>query len=288
MNEHDYVVEYLTDTEEKYSKFRDAYNIHAVHLSNRQNMITLPLLVITSATGVIASLEINRVIGIIVGASSAVLTAVQRYCSYSERSENARMTAKSYSKIINKIENMRLSINSKVITAVSQEMFSKFIREIQSVANSARENAMEVPWELLKYIDTVDARVGCSITRGKIQVPGRSRPSDRGNFQVKMAGRVWTIAEETQLLNEIESGVEVWTICNSHRRTHGAITSRKRKMAACFYEMGIPITEISRRLAMTEKNVVRALDRRGLLQDQPKTREIATQTDRDTEHLNIK
>ena len=62
---------------------------------------------------------------------------------------------------------MRLSMNSKVIQSSSQEMFSKFIREIQGVANSTRENAMEVPWELLKYIDTLEAKVCCVSVAGR-------------------------------------------------------------------------------------------------------------------------
>lgn len=165
--EHDYVVKYLNNYEERYTKFRDAYNIHAVHLKNRHNFITFPLLIITSATGVIASLDTApKAVGIVVGAASAVLTAIQRYCAYAERSENARMTAKSYAKILNKIENMRLSMNSKVIQSVSQEMFSKVIREIQSLSNSTREGAIEVPWELLKYIDTLDAKVCCIPVKG--------------------------------------------------------------------------------------------------------------------------
>jgi hypothetical protein len=165
--EHDYIVRYLDNYEKRYAQFRDAYNIHAVHLRNRHNLITLPLLVITSSTGVIASLDsAPKAAGIVVGAASAVLTAIQRYCAYAERSENARLTAKSYSKIINKIENMRLSMHSKVIQSVSQEMFSKFIREIQGLSNSTRENAMEVPWELLKYIDTLDAKVCCMPVTG--------------------------------------------------------------------------------------------------------------------------
>ena len=169
--DHDYIVKYLADYETRYAQFRDAYNIHAVHLKNRHNLITLPLLVITSATGVIASLDsAPKAVGIVVGAASAILTAIQRYCAYAERSENARLTAKSYSKIINKIENMKLSLNSKVIQSVSQEMFSKFVREIQGLSNSTRENSMDVPWELLKYIDTLDASVCCVpvVGRGKV------------------------------------------------------------------------------------------------------------------------
>jgi len=158
----DYVIEYLEKYKTTYSRFRDAYNVHAVHLKNRHNFITFPLLVITSATGVIAGLDsLPRTAGVVVGAASAVLTAIQRYCAYAERSENARMTAKSYSKIINKIQAVKLSMKSKVLENMSKDMFANLIREIQGLSNSTRENALEMPWELLKYIDTIDAQVCC-------------------------------------------------------------------------------------------------------------------------------
>ena len=149
---------------------RDAYNIHAVHLRNRHDFITFPLLVITSATGVIASLDLNKAVGIIIGASSAVLTAVQRYCAYAERSENSRMTAKSHAKIIRKIENMELIMDSRIVRT-SNSLFSKFLREIQNEIDSTHENAKDVPWELLKYIDTIDAKVGCFPVKGPSNLP---------------------------------------------------------------------------------------------------------------------
>jgi hypothetical protein len=146
-------------------KSRDAYDIHAVHLKNRHNFITFPLLIITSATGVIASVDIQRTAGIIVGAASAVLTAIQRYCAYSERSENARMTAKSFSKLIRKIENLELAMDSQLVE-VSEEMKARNLSEIQSEMDSAHENAKDVPWELLKYIETIDANVCCVPVKG--------------------------------------------------------------------------------------------------------------------------
>lgn len=147
----DYIHVYLDHHYDRYCKFRDAYNIHAVHLKNLHNMITLPLLVITSATGVIASLDLPRPVGIIVGAASAVLTAVQRYCAFSERSENARMTAKSYAKILGEISNMRLCMRSNVWAAsMTHETLYKFTSEIQTHISSARENALEIPWRLLE------------------------------------------------------------------------------------------------------------------------------------------
>ena len=158
---------YLEDYATLCKRYRDAYNIHAVHLKNRHNMITFPLLVITSATGVIASLDRTKTAGVIVGAASAILTAIQRYCSYAERSENARMTAKSHAKIIRKIENMILIMESPTVTA-PDVMFAKFLREIQSEIDSTHENAKDVPWELLKYIDTIDAKVGCFPVKGTV------------------------------------------------------------------------------------------------------------------------
>jgi hypothetical protein len=151
-------------------KARDAYDIHAVHLTNRHNMITFPLLIITSATGVIASVDSPKAAGIIVGAASAVLTAVQRYCAYSERSENARMTAKSFAKIIRKIENLELAMESKIVE-VSDEMKKKTLAEIQSEMDSTHENAKDIPWELLKYIETIDAKVCCVPVKGPFKRP---------------------------------------------------------------------------------------------------------------------
>jgi len=163
----DYIVEYLDHHYDRYCKFRDAYNVHAVHLKNRHDLITLPLLIITSATGVIASLDLPKPVGIVVGAASAVLTAVQRYCAFSERSENARWTAKSYSKILGDISNMRLHMQSNVYAnTMTSENLSKFVSEIQIQVNSTRENALEIPWEILKYIDTLDTRVCCMPVAG--------------------------------------------------------------------------------------------------------------------------
>ena len=49
---------------------------------------------------------------------------------------------------------------------VTQENLTKFVSEIQTHVNSARENAIEIPWELLKYIDTIDAEVCCFSVAG--------------------------------------------------------------------------------------------------------------------------
>lgn len=144
----DYLFEYLKSYEDLCARYRDVYNVHALKLRNRHNYVSVPLLVVTSATGVIASVQTFRTPGILVGAFSAILTAVQRYCAYAERAENARMTAKSHAKIIRKIENVKLVMKSDTVHA-TPEIFAKYIREIQTEIDSAQENASEVPWELL-------------------------------------------------------------------------------------------------------------------------------------------
>jgi hypothetical protein len=120
-------------------------------------MITLPLLIITSASGVVAALNLPSIVGIIIGATSAVLTAIQRYCAYSERAENARMTAKSYSKILNEINNMKLHMHSKILSCkVSHDMLAKFLTDIQNHSNSTRETALEIPWQILKTDSNIE------------------------------------------------------------------------------------------------------------------------------------
>jgi len=145
---------------------RDGYDIHATNLMYKHNFITVPLLIITSATGVIAGFnDIPRVAGVIVGASSAVLTAIQRYCSYAELAENSRMTAKNHAKILRKINNLRVLMNSKYVS-VSDEKFTMLFKEIQADIDSAQDNAKDIPWNLMKYTDTLDATVCCVPIKG--------------------------------------------------------------------------------------------------------------------------
>ena len=164
----DSLKDYLKKYKNICEKCRDAYDIHAVHLKIKHDLVTVPLLIITSATGVIAGLNISSTVGIIVGAASAVITAIQRYCGYAERSENARMTAKNHSRIIRKIDNMFLVMDSNIVN-ISKEMFSKFLRDIQSEIDSTNENAKDIPWELLKYINTIDASICCIPIAGATQ-----------------------------------------------------------------------------------------------------------------------
>lgn len=158
---------YLDDQIKICEKNRDAYNLFWEKLSLKHNLVSVPLLIITSSTGVIASLTTEKTPGVIVGALSAVFAALQRYCAYAERAENARNVAKTYARIINKIKTMELLIESESLQA-HPVIITKMLREIQSEIESVQEGAQEVPWDLLKTIDTVDSTVCCIKVKGTV------------------------------------------------------------------------------------------------------------------------
>jgi hypothetical protein len=76
------------------------------------------------------------------------------------------MTAKSFAKLIRKIENLELAMESNIVE-VSDDIKAKTLGEIQSEMDSVHENAKDIPWELLQYIDTVDAEVCCTPVKGR-------------------------------------------------------------------------------------------------------------------------
>ena len=93
-----------------------------------------------------------------------------------------------------------------------------------------------------------------------------------------MSGRSWTTKEENEMLQELAEKIGATQIALNHNRTEGAIRSRQRHLAAQLFQGGkLTIEEIMDKCLMNKKQVMRALDRRGLLE--PQTKEAFTQTD---------
>jgi predicted RNA-binding protein with EMAP domain len=112
-------------------------------------------LAITSGTSVVAALQINTVLTTVLGAAAAISTAVQRFCAFAERAENARMTGKGYARIARNIESAILYVRSNAI--IPEPLFyTKLVEEIKKDWDHVSEQAGEVPWELLKFIETLD------------------------------------------------------------------------------------------------------------------------------------
>ena len=93
-----------------------------------------------------------------------------------------------------------------------------------------------------------------------------------------MSGRNWTTKEENELFSELANENSIEQIAVNHNRTYGAIKSRQRHLAAMLFQDGkMSIEEITDKCRMTKKQVMTALERRGLLE--PKTKNVETQTD---------
>lgn len=68
-------------------------------------------------------------------------------------------------------------------------------------------------------------------------------------------GKKWFIEEENRLLNELASDKTIVEIALLHERTRGAISSRRRHIAARFYRDGMPEDEIMRQCRLTNMDL---------------------------------
>ena len=161
----DYLLQYLDKFKTQCQQKRDAYSIFASKLRHRHNLISIPLLILTSATGVLPAVGAGEIPSVIVGAASAVITAIQRYCAYSERAENARLVAKGFGKVVRTIENDLMTVYSNA-TTIDSTVFTSHVQQIQRDIDAVHESATDIPWELLKTIDTIDAHVWCVPVQG--------------------------------------------------------------------------------------------------------------------------
>jgi K+ transporter len=135
---------------------RAAYWKHHSLMRSRHNWISIPLLIVSSATGVVSAIQFNSrgdlpftVATTVLGVLSAVLSSVQRYCQYSERAENSKLMAKSWSRLQRKIEHTMVYIESNACE-INSSVFTKLVEEIQKDIESVAQQAEDLPLALLK------------------------------------------------------------------------------------------------------------------------------------------
>lgn len=136
-------------------KRRDAFWRHHFKMKHRSNIVSVPLLLLSSVTGVtsVANLSAgdNGVLPIIVsifGVSSAVLTALQKYFRYSERAEQSKHLAKTYGRVSRRIENMMVLVESSAVQ-MDAEAFLKFIEDVQKDIDTLLAETDDIPRELV-------------------------------------------------------------------------------------------------------------------------------------------
>ena len=132
-------------------------------MKTRHNWISIPLLMVSSATGVVSAAQFNSngdksitIATTVLGVLSAVFSSVQRYCGYSERAENSKLMAKSWARLARKIENTMVYIDSNACE-INDTVFTKLVEEIQKDIESVAQQAEDLPMSLLKDIKTPPA-----------------------------------------------------------------------------------------------------------------------------------
>ena len=136
---------------------RREYWNHFAKMKFRHNCISIPLLIVSSATGVVSAYQFSgtnmktNIVVTALGGLSAILGSLQRFCSYSERAENSKLMAKSWGRLHRKIQNTIIYIESAA-TSINSTVFTKLVEEIQKDIEAVAQQADEMPAMLLMAI----------------------------------------------------------------------------------------------------------------------------------------
>jgi len=152
-------------------KRRETYWNHYSRMRFRNNLISIPLLILSSGTGVSSIVQLRTTNQICVflttalGISSAIFTSLQKYMRYSERAEQAKYLAKNYGRLANRIQDILIFIESKSLS-VDSETFINFVKELHKDLETLTQEADEMPsnlrsnpeiWaEKIKALNTVE------------------------------------------------------------------------------------------------------------------------------------
>jgi len=157
----DPIIQHLKKRIQQCEKRRIAYWDYYVKLRIMNNVLSIPLLLITSATGIttIAQVGYNTkiilpVISTIFGVSSAVLSALQRYFAYPERAEHSKYMAKNYARIQRKIEDVIVYIESSSASYDSKS-FKKTIDDITKEFEKIAYETEDIPPCLMEKFENI-------------------------------------------------------------------------------------------------------------------------------------
>lgn len=72
-------------------------------------------------------------------------------------------------------------------------------------------------------------------------------------------GKIWTIDEENTLLQELNDDIDIELIAQAHKRTRGAISSRKRLIAYNMYLANVPEEEILKKTKINKEQLLKII-----------------------------
>ena len=153
----DELIKHLEKRHKECQEKRVGYWNHYAKMKRLHNLLSIPLLIVSSATGVVSAYQFSgqnvkiTTATTALGGLSAVLSSMQRYFSYSERAENAKLMAKSWGRLHRKIQNTVIYIKSSA-TEVNSIVFTKLVEEIQKDIEAVAQQADEMPTSLIEKI----------------------------------------------------------------------------------------------------------------------------------------
>jgi len=156
---------------------------HFVRMKRRHNWISVPLLILSSGTGVSSVAQIGggngagaalSVLVTVLGVSVAILTALQRYLRYSERAEEARYMARSFARIARTIQYNMTLVESRAIS-FKPEAFVKFFDGIHKDMDTLLGETKDLPKELLSRREKLLGWLGIKGARGRDRAPSPPR-----------------------------------------------------------------------------------------------------------------
>lgn len=92
------------------------------------------------------------------------------------------------------------------------------------------------------------------LKRLKSQNPEKNYPSN--------TGQKWSDEEESLLLEELNKGIDIEIIAQSHKRTIGGINSRRREIAYKLHEKDTSMEEIILKTKLNEEEITETINKR--------------------------
>jgi hypothetical protein len=128
---------------------KEVYQEYARKAKTHNDLLSVNALVLSTVLGILSSIGDKPNIkygNMVLSAYLALISGVQRFFGFAEKSENARIIAKSFDKIQRDIGQVIMYVNSEAIT-IDARTFTKSIEEIERNIASVSEQAIQSPPE---------------------------------------------------------------------------------------------------------------------------------------------
>ena len=129
---------------------KEVYTDYARDSKRLNDLFSLNALAYSTALGIISSVASQstklRYAGMALSGMLTIISGAQRFFGFAEKSENARLIAKGFDKIVRDIDMAIMYVNSDAVK-INSKTFTKIIEEIQRNIASISEQAIQSPTE---------------------------------------------------------------------------------------------------------------------------------------------